>query len=171
MKLTRQIPWLSSVSIPCLTVIAILMVAAPALAGEGSCGSVSEAETSSAVEVTDAAATAINAPAVASANQLRVVLDEETGKLRAPTEEESKAWNENWVQPKRQALPVQEAADGTQTVVLGALFAKAAQAEITADGKVEVTHDVLPVIPIPAEAAIEETAEDTTAEATLEEEK
>ena len=93
---------------------------------------------------------------------LRVVVDPETGRLRAPTAEEAAALaTPGGPSIAAESLPVEEAADGTLTVRLGALYLKAASAHVAADGEVEVHHDTVPVAVAPklAEPATADDAE------------
>ncbi len=85
---------------------------------------------------------------------LRVVIDPETGRLRAPPADETR----QLALPRpgsaaADSLKVEESKDGTLTVRLGGLFLKAAAARVTADGEVAVQHDAVPAVPAPGDAA------------------
>lgn len=96
-----------------------------------------------------------------SANALRVVIDEETGRLRAPTAEEAAAFHAEKILPRNiESMPVEKAADGTLTVRLGGAFLKAAIAKRAASGELTVSHDAIAATP---ESAVDVAAVDVTA--------
>ena len=116
-------------------------------------------ETASAQPEETATAPVDDESAEAPLAALRVVIDPDTGRVRAPTAEELERMASRWPAAKTREQPdIQRGADGVLTAIVPSGFMKAATATVGEDGQVEVEHDVLPV------EVVKATGEETTEE-------
>ena len=100
-------------------------------------------------------------PPVPFASGMKIVVDPETGRLRAPTAAESRLLdalgNDALTYKSTEGLRSVVAPDGTISLNLQGRYLKAAVAEIGEDGDLDVQHDAVPVhtVDLPIDDATE----------------